>query len=129
MAIGSQGSKIEYDGEEIGELVSISGPSGSAPVIDVSHLQSDAAEKLLGLMDEGQIVLECNYVAADTGQVKCREHRAARTAADLDIFLADAVSASLECSAFCSGFSLSGGVNAPVRVSITLEINGVVTYN
>ena len=126
MAIESVGATISHDGDPIGEVITISGPGGSASIIDITHLGSSAVEKLLGLPDEGQVTLECNYVAADVGQVSCRAARAARTSAEVIITLSDA--STLTFDAYVMGFSISQGTSQQVKVSITLEIDGAVAF-
>lgn len=68
MAINSQGSRVLHSGPgspsayaALEEVTSISGPDGSANLIDVSHLQSTRKEYLAGLADNGTIQLECNF--------------------------------------------------------------------
>lgn len=129
MAIESQGSKVKYGTIEIGEVLSIGGPSGSAPVIPVTHLTSTAAEKLMGVLDEGQVAIEVNYVASDAGQVEARTHRASRESTSCRIFFGSTTGPSIDCSAYCTGFALNSGVNQQVRGTITLEITGACTYS
>ena len=73
-AIHSRKTKIEItDGStkvQIKGLTQFSGlGGGSASVIDVTDLDSDAKEKMIGLADEGQVTLSLNYMPADPGQV------------------------------------------------------------
>ena len=126
MAIVSKGTTITFDADTIGEVNTITGPGGTAPIIDVSHLTSAAVAKLLGLPDEGQVTLDCNYLPSDVGQVACRDARAAGTSASVVITLSD--SSTLSFTAFCLGFAISTGVNQQVKVSITLEISGAVSF-
>jgi len=127
MALESQGTTITYNTPTILGVISIGGPSGSAPVIDVSDLSSTAAAKLMGLLDEGQVVLECNFLPADPGQLACRVARLARTAHEAVIAFSDAANTAT-FQAFCTGFAVTGGVNAQMKVTITLEVSGAVAY-
>lgn len=119
----------------VGEIKSISGPSGSAGVIDITHLGSAAKEKMIGLPDEGQITLECNLLtsADNNAQQKLRIDRAARTMKAFIIRLNDNSSVTarmrLKGNAYCTGFSISGGVDDVVKASITLEISGALTWS
>jgi len=126
MAITSKDTTITFNAQAIGEVNSIGGPGGTAPIIDVSHLGSAAVAKLLGLPDEGQCTLECNYVSADVGQVACRTARASGSDEAVVITLSD--SSTLSFDAFCLGFAIASGVNKQVTVTITLEITGAVTF-
>jgi hypothetical protein len=70
MALNAQGSKILHSSLDspasytaIEEVTSISGPDGSANLIDVSHLGSTRKEYLTGLADNGQIQMACNFTA------------------------------------------------------------------
>ncbi len=112
----------------IGEVKSFNGPSGSATVIDATHLGSVAKDKLMGLADEGQITLEVNYLhTADAGQSAVRTARTNRTLSQFQITLSDGTS-TIAFSAYVLGFTVSGGVDALMTSTITLEISGAVTY-
>ena len=69
MARNAQHSVLQHGGAsspatyvELEEVTSITGPDGSANLINASHLQSNKKEYLQGLADGGTIQLECNYV-------------------------------------------------------------------
>lgn len=110
------------------QVNSVAGPSGAAAVIDVTHLQSTAKEKLLGLRDEGNITLDCNFLATGTVQNKMRDSRSQRTIANIGIGFNDTAKtmAAMEC--YVSGFSVNAGVDAKLTCAITCEINGPVTW-
>lgn len=118
----------------VGEIKSISGPSGSAGVIDITHLGSAAKEKMIGLPDEGQITLECNLLTSgtDNAQMKMKNDRAARTLKSFIIRLNDNSSVTarmrLKGTGYCTGYSISGGVDDVVKASITIEISGALTW-
>ena len=48
---------------KVGEVTNIGAPSGEAAEIEVTHLESEAKEYLLGLPDEGNIELAMNAIA------------------------------------------------------------------
>ena len=52
---------------KVGEVTNIGAPSGEAAEIDVTHLESEAKEYLLGLPDEGNIEIAMNAVDSDAG--------------------------------------------------------------
>ena len=136
MAIESQGCVLYWSTTtslstaiSVGQVVGFNGPTGSANVIDASHLGSTAKEKMIGLRDEGQITLDCNLAPSDTGQVKLRECRAARTQGNWAIKMTDTAITMLNGHGYVSGFSVTGAVDQIVKASITIEISGAVTYS
>ena len=136
MAIQSQGCLFYWSSNTtpstnnpVGEVKTFSGPSGSAAISDITHLGSVAKDKMVGLRDEGQVTFECNLMtSAVTGQQMMRVDRAARTIKCASIVLTDASTSRLDFQAYCTGFSISGGVDDVVKTSITLEIAGAVTW-
>ena len=136
MAIVSQGCVLYWSTTtslstviSVGQVVGFNGPTGSANVIDASHLGSTAKEKMIGLRDEGQITLDCLLAPADSGQVKLRECRAARTQGNWAIKMTDTAITMLNGHGYVSGFSVTGAVDQIVKASITIEISGAVTYS
>jgi hypothetical protein len=80
MALKSQTTTVHLSNEDadstvfgsatfakIGQVTSIGAPSGEAADIDVTHLESEAKEYLVGLPDEGSIEIGMNAVAGDAG--------------------------------------------------------------
>lgn len=111
---------------EIGEFVDWDGPGGSASVIDVTHLQSAAKEKLIGLKDEGQLSITVNWDHSDTGQAAMQLARTNRTLTDFQLTFSDAVIATW--SGYVLGFTISGAVDDKMSASITIEITGAVGF-
>jgi hypothetical protein len=135
MALEAQGCVVYWSSSTghttnnpVGQLKSFSGPSGSANVIDVSHLGSTAKEKMIGLRDEGQLSLDVLYDGSDTGQKSMRDDRAARTKKAACIKFTDGSSSIAKFKAYCSGFSITGSVDNAITASIQLEITGPVTW-
>jgi predicted secreted protein len=113
----------------IGEVKTFNGPSGSANVIDITHLGSTAKEKLIGLRDEGQITFECNLLtSAVSGQQMMRADRGTRSQRAWSIILTDASTTRMNGLGYCTGFAISGGVDDVVKASITIEIDGPVSW-
>lgn len=120
------GQKIYgYKMNAIGQVISFSGPSGAAAIIDVTNLGSTAKEKIIGIRDEGQFTLEVNYSATVSDlHAALNADRQARTKRFYEIELTDSTVAGsfLFFEAYVSGFSLSGAVDDVIKGSITLEL-------
>lgn len=134
-AIESQGITIQYTvGSPTGSLTGIanvtgfSGPSGSASVIDTTSLSSTAKEKLMGLPDEGQFSLDLNLDPDATSHIALRTARAARSRVEFKVNFTDATPASMTFWGYVLGFQPSGAVDQQVKVSVTIEIDGPVTW-
>jgi hypothetical protein len=124
LKIGS-GSPIAYTA--IKEVVSFSGPGGAGQVIDVTDLSSSAIEKIMGLPDEGQLSFEINYIPTDTQHIALRTARANQTLTPFNLVFPDTGNMTWAFSGFVTNFSISGGVNAAVKASVTIDISGAVT--
>jgi len=112
----------------VGEVIDFSGPGGQANVIDVTHLNSTAKEKLMGIRDEGQLTLTVNHCPADAGQQNLIADRGTRTLRKCVIAFSDASSYLAIFDGYCLGYSVSGGVDDKVTASIVVEIADAVTY-
>jgi len=135
MAFGAQGIKLFWSATTgistsvlIGEVTDFTGPGGAAAVIDITHLQSTAKEKLMGLRDEGQVTLNVSFNATDAGQVALRTDRANRAKKKGAIKFSDATTSFASFDAYCLNFSISGAVDQKVNAAITLEIDGPVAW-
>jgi hypothetical protein len=139
MALNSQGSKISHGNgaspevfTQIEEVTSIGGPDGSAPLIDVSHLQSTRKEYLQGLADGGQVQLECNFIA---GAQQMSLFTMFNNTADPESFRIEIPTDSTR-SAFhqfdfqgiVTKWSLADAVDAKVKLNVTLQTTGGVVY-
>ena len=112
----------------IGEVFSITGPGGSATVIDATHFQSTAKEKIMGLPDEGQVSLEMNLDPTDAEQTGLRSDRDAQTLRNFQLVLTDGGSTTISFSAYVMTFSISMAVDDKITASVTLEISGSATW-
>lgn len=131
-AIESQGCVISYtvgsptNMQAIGNVVSFNGPGGSATVIDVTNLDSLAKEKRMGLPDEGQFTLELNYDPDNTSHIALRNARKSRTRVEFRLALTDTTATNLIFFGYVLGFAIQGAVDAVVKASLTIEIDGAV---
>jgi len=134
MALEAQGTRLFWSAStaqstaiEITQIVSFGGPSGSAGIIDITNLGSTAKEKLMGLPDEGQVTFDITYQATAASHIALRADRASRSKRNITIAYTDAASSIDYADAYCTGFSISGGVDDVLKASVTLEITGPIT--
>lgn len=118
--------------ENIGEVVSFSGPSGAAAVIDITHLRSTAKEKLIGIRDEGNVSLDVLFGTSSTDlHLTLKDDRAARGERRFDIVLTDSgtsINSFYFFDAYVTNFSISGAVDDAIKGSLTLEVTSVVHF-
>jgi hypothetical protein len=112
----------------VGNIQGFSGPTGSAAVIDVSNLGSTAKEKMMGLPDEGNISFDLQLNTTDSGQIKMRECRAARTKGHWAIKMTDSSVTAIHGDGYVTGFSITGGVDNIIKASAQIEITGPVVW-
>ena len=112
----------------IPEIISFNGPGGAGQVIDVTDLDSTAMEKIMGLPDEGQLTFEINYLPDNTYHALLRTNRGAQTLTNFQLVFTDnSPVTTWSMAAYITGFTVTGGVNAPIRASVTLEITGSIS--
>jgi len=111
----------------VGQVTSIDGPSGSAPVIDVSNLASTFREKNMGLPDEGQLTLSLQYDPDDTGQTRLKALRTGRTQGNFRVDLSDSPPTTWSFAGYVLEFSKTINIDEVVMGSVTIEIDGAVT--
>jgi hypothetical protein len=110
--------------DTIGETQTWDGPSGSASVIDVSHLGSIRREKRMGLPDEGQFTFTMNRIFGDAGQASAKQARSDRELRTFKVTYSDG---SIDAfTGYVLEFPTSGGVDQVVTGSMTVEISGAV---
>jgi hypothetical protein len=142
MAFESQGTEFYWStstaastaaGALVGEVTDFSGPGGQANIIDVTHLNSTAKEKLVGLRDEGQLSMTLNLSFSDAGQIALRADRASRSKRKAVIKFNDNTTDAAKTKAifdgYVLGFSVSGAVDDKVGANCVIEITGAVTYS
>lgn len=141
MALEAQGTKLFWStatagatvgavstATKVGELTDFSGPGGAAAVIDVTHLESTAIQKLIGLPDEGQFSFSVNFNPTDAGQVALRTDRAARQKRAAVLKFNTTATNALKFDAYCQTYTPGGSVNGKTQANITLEVTGAVSY-
>lgn len=134
-AIVSQGIKV-YLGStasppvytEIPEIKSISGPSTTIPMIDVTSLASDAKEYKPGLKDQGELQLTINWAPDNAVHGDLRDVQSDREVRPFKIEWTDASPVAVwTFDAYVMSFSVSASVDAVVEASVTLRITGDIT--
>ena len=120
----------------IGEVISFSGPSGGAGIIDITHLGSTFKEKLQGVPDEGQLTIECNFTTylSDTAanQGLLRASRGERREGSWTLKTSTVVTGGdqvvIKGRGFVTTLTPSGAVDDKISLSVTIEINGKTTW-
>jgi hypothetical protein len=101
---------------------------GSATSIDVTHLGSTFKEKLMGIPDEGQLTFDLNTIPANAVQTGLRTDRKARTRREFRLTLTDVGATVLSFHGYVLSFETSGDVDASVASSVTIEVDGEITW-
>lgn len=133
-AIKSQGFTLEIGDvgdspaalTEISEVTNFQLFDGQANEIDTTHLQSTAKERLMGLQDFGSGSFDLNFLSADAGQVEARAAKASQTKKLFLITFSNGYTASFQ--GYVSSAPISGGVDGKVEHSITVLVDGDVTF-
>lgn len=135
-AIESQGFKLQIAAtagasplvyNDVGEITAFTGLDGSASEIDVTHMQSEAKEFLMGLQDWGGFNVDTNYLSSDVGQDAARAAKASRDIQDFKAIMSDMTYFTFR--GFVLSAPISGGVDAKVSGSFNIRISGDVTFS
>lgn len=133
-AIQSQGFTLEIGDvgdspavlTEIKEIVDFQLFDGQANEIDITNLQSTAKERMMGLQDFGSGNFELNFLSADPGQVEARAAKAAQTKKTFLATFSNGYTAAWD--GYVTQAPISGGVDSKVSHSITILVDGDVTF-
>jgi hypothetical protein len=112
----------------IANVIDVSGPGGSASVIDITNLASVAREKRMGLPDEGQVTFNVQLDPDNATHQAVRDARKNRTECQFRLTLTDSTPTTLTFNGFVLNFSVSLAVDDVVKASITIEVNGAVAW-
>lgn len=111
---------------KIAELKDFSGlGGGSAAIIDATHLDSTAKEKLSGVKDEGSLKFTFNYVPTDAGQLALFAARDANAVSDFQLTIGG-TTVQAAFSGLVQTAEVAGGVDKINELSATVEITGSV---
>lgn len=111
----------------IPEVKEISGPSGSASIIDITDLDSTHKEKRMGLPDEGQVSFTLMFIPKQTQHAQLRTDRAARTLRNFQLVFTDDPVTTWTFAAYVTKLEVSGEVDGVVEAEVELEITGAIT--
>ena len=117
----------------IGRIKSWTGPSASAPQIDVSSVDSDAREYIPGLEDSGEVSFDFFFDASNAMQTGIRTDMESRLARNFKLELNDKPTGGtsntiITFSGIFTKFDIKGGVNAAVEGSAAIKISGKPTW-
>jgi len=113
----------------VGEVIGFNGPNMNVNIIDVTHLESTAKEKMVGLYDGGEITLNVNCIVTNGGQTKLRECLAERTQGCLMLQLdPSATTQKITIKGYVSGLNVSGAVDNVLRSDVTIAITKGVAF-
>lgn len=132
-ALESQGMKI-YVGDvgspnnfvAIPEIKSISGPDGSAPLRDVTDLDSTAKEFEPGLKDEGSLQLSVMFVPQNAVHKALRDAWSNRTLKAFYLLFADSQATKWLFSGYVTAVQGNFAVDESAMATITIKITGAI---
>ena len=115
--------------QEIGQVISIGGPSGTTGEIDVTNLSSSAKEFIPSLPDWGSVDSEIVFDQATTANrhQELWDDFSAQTVGTYKITLTDSPQTTFTFTAYPSQFALNIAVDDKVGASISLRITSAVT--
>lgn len=116
----------------IGEVTSFKGPSTKAPQLDATSFDSLAMEFIAGLVDNGEVAFDLNFVGSDVQQQGLRADQVAGTLRNFQLNLNDHISdpTVISFSAIVTEApSISAAVNAVVKAACTLKVSGAATWH
>lgn len=118
---------------EIAEVTNISGPNWALDALDMtSHSSSGDREFVGGLIDGGEITLECNFIPTDTTQGfdgGVLEDLTTRTQHNYQLQFSDSIAdpTIYEFVAFPTAFEPSGVVDGKLSASVTFKVTGAIS--
>tara|TARA_Y100000310_G_C20252721_1_gene609850 strand:- start:192 stop:605 length:414 start_codon:yes stop_codon:yes gene_type:complete len=137
MAIISNGTTVKLgDGASpevftaLDEVISISGPSETAPIVDVTALDDTARAYLRGIEDGGEVTIECHWDPDDTlGQVAAKTAFVAQTTDNWKITFTDSPASVFSFAAMVIGWATDVTLDQSVKATIGLKLDGGITLS
>jgi len=134
--ISTQGAQIRVGSgaspqvwTDIGCVTDFSGPSGSRQVIDTTCLDSAGRGKNVGIPDFGQITFNLIFDTDDTTQTDLWDSFVDGTSNIFRIIIPTSPEHYIEFDGYVLSFSYSANIDDVVRASVSIEIDGGVTYS
>ena len=125
-----QGAVLKIDTVEIGQILSIDGPSMERAMVDTTNLGTSTLRTFVpGFGDGGELTIEVQLDdATDAGQQDVLEsvEAGSATAEAIELTLSDGDKFSF--SAFVRSFSVSVNIDEINRASIVFKVTGDVTH-
>lgn len=115
--------------QDIIEVLSIEGPDGETEEIEVTSLGSPgtAKEFLLGLIDEGRISAQCNFIPDDTYHQLLETARKARSLQTFKLICSDAGAAEIDYTARLASGAISIAQGSQGTRTWNNRISGQIT--
>lgn len=110
----------------VGEVTDISGPGLSADVHDVTNMDSTYAEKVVGLLDGGEVSLSMNFLPTNTQHKSALADLASGALRSMQIVWIDGPT-TWSFSGFVTKYEPSASVGGKLGASMTVKISGAVT--
>lgn len=118
----------------VGEVVEITGPDGSAVVLDVTNLDSDYVTKLSGLPDAGSYAVTLNQDLGDAQQTAMRNEWADATVVSHNYRVAYPDPTNLttplltrEFAGKVQSWNISSTQNTQLTIALSILVLGVIT--
>ncbi len=133
-AIKTQGSTIgigQGDGppetfQTVGEVKDINWQDVGGTEIDVTNLSSTAKEFIMGLPDNGSVVLLCNYDPGDAQQTALKAKKEDQSINNYQITLSNNTT-KFDFAAYCQNWAVTLTEDDRAVLNVTLKISGAVT--
>jgi len=113
---------------QIGQVISIDGPTGSASTVDTTHLSSTGRESIAALPDYGTVSLSVIWdpVTTSTQHDELWDDFNAGNTRDYQIRLSNSPQTELSFSAYPTEHPISIAIDSYVGATITLKTTGAV---
>jgi predicted secreted protein len=124
------GLTLSWDGEELMEITSLSGPNSKIDTIDKTHYGSadNYREFMATFIDAGEVSLEGNFISGDTdGQIAMIADFQARSKKEAIITLPAASATTWTFDAIITSLTFSQPLDGKLGISATLKISGAAT--
>ena len=124
----SQGTVLKKASAIIGDVTSVSIAGITRAEIDVTALADAAKKYMMGTVDSGTIEVGFNYDEAIAAYIPATTENVS-SAWSITVNTAEASTQIISFNAFVQSFSVEAGVDAALTGSLTLRIDGAVTFN